>query len=144
MVFETLLFGMLLALLFAELTDIYPGGIIVPAYLALHLTSLSMVGVTLGVALLSLGSYKLLSLRLIVFGRRRFVLFILLGIVWGQLASLLLPLVTPDSGMRVIGWVIPGLLANNLEKQKILPTLGGLITVSLLTYIVMKLAGGLL
>jgi gamma-polyglutamate biosynthesis protein CapC len=142
-VFETLLAGMLLALLFAELTDIYPGGIIVPAYLALHLNSLPMVGVTLGVSLLSLVTYKLLSKWLIVFGRRRFVLFILLGIVWGQLAALLLPLVIPDSGLRVIGWVIPGLLANNLEKQKILPTLGGLAAVSILTYSVVRLVTGL-
>jgi poly-gamma-glutamate biosynthesis protein PgsC/CapC len=143
-IFETLLVGMLLALLFAELTDLYPGGIIVPAYLALYLTSLSMVAATLGVAVLSLGTYRLLSRRLILFGRRRFVLIILLGIVWGQLASLLLPLITPESQMRVIGWIIPGLLANNLERQRFLPTLAGLAAVSILTYFVVKLAAVLL
>ena len=144
MIFETLLVGMLLALLFAELTDIYPGGIIVPAYLALYLSSPSMVAVTLGVAGLSLGTYRLLSRRLILFGRRRFVLIILLGIVWGQLASLILPLVAPESQMRVIGWIIPGLLANNLERQKFLPTLSGLAAVSILTYFVVRLAAALL
>ena len=144
MIFETLLVGMLLALLFAELTDIYPGGIIVPAYLALYLSSLLMVAVTLVVAGLSFGTYRLLSRRLILYGRRRFVLIILLGIVWGQLASLLLPIVAPDSQMNVIGWIIPGLLANNLERQKFLPTLSGLAAVSILTYFVVRLAVRLL
>ena len=139
MIFETLLVGLVLALLFAELTDIYPGGIIVPAYFALHLGSWPLVTATLAVALLSLGSYRLLSRIFILFGRRRFVLIILLGIAWSQLAALLIPLILPDTGMRVIGWLIPGLLANNLERQKALPTLAGLAAVSILTYAVVRL-----
>lgn len=141
MSYETLLIGMVMALLFAEITDLYPGGIIVPAYFALYLNSIPMVAVTLIVAFLSLWTYKGLSRRLILFGRRRFVLIILLGIFWGQLAAYLLPLVTPDSQMRVIGWIIPGLLANNLERQKMIQTLTGLAAVSILTYFLAKLAG---
>lgn len=144
MIFETLLTGLLLALVFTELTDIYPGGIIVPAYMALHLTSPALVAATLAAALLSFGTYRLISRKLILFGRRRFVLIILLGIVWGQLAALFLPLVFPDSGLRVIGWIIPGLLANNLERQRFIPTLAGLAAVSVLTYAVVRLVSGLI
>ncbi|MBM3284944.1 MAG: poly-gamma-glutamate biosynthesis protein PgsC, partial [Candidatus Aminicenantes bacterium] len=35
--------------------------------------------------------------------------------------------------LRAVGWIIPGLLANNLEKQKFIPTLASLATVVVLT-----------
>jgi hypothetical protein len=35
---------------------------------------------------------------------------------------------------RAIGWIIPGLLANNLERQKFLPTMASLTTVVVITY----------
>jgi hypothetical protein len=35
---------------------------------------------------------------------------------------------------RVIGFIIPGLLANNLERQRFLPTLASLVTVTAITY----------
>ncbi|MCX6563543.1 MAG: hypothetical protein NTU60_08055 [Candidatus Aminicenantes bacterium] len=38
-----------------------------------------------------------------------------------------------------MGWIIPGLLANNLVRQKILPTLASLATVTILTYFIAKL-----
>jgi len=139
--YETLLVGMLLALLFTELADIYPGGIIVPAYFAMNLQSYPVVILTLVVSFLSLGTYRLLSRRLILFGRRRFVMIVLLGIVWGQLALLALPLAAPDAQIRLIGWIIPGLLANNLERQRIVPTLAGLAGVSVASYFVVKLIG---
>jgi len=37
MIFETLFIGLILAFFYVELMDIYPGGIIVPAYIALYL-----------------------------------------------------------------------------------------------------------
>jgi len=41
--------------------------------------------------------------------------------------------------MRVIGWVIPGLLANNLERQKFFPTLAALVSATIVTYFLAKL-----
>ncbi len=35
---------------------------------------------------------------------------------------------------RVIGWVIPGLIANNFEKQGVLVTTGALVTVTVAVY----------
>ena len=141
MSYETLLVGVLLALLFTELADIYPGGIIVPAYFALNFPDYPVILLTLVVSFLTLGTYKLLSRRLILFGRRRFVMMVLLGVVWAQLAVNTLPLAAPDAQIRVIGWIIPGLLANNLERQRILPTLAGLAGVSVAAYFLVKLLG---
>ncbi len=139
MTFETLLVGILIAVLWVEIFDIYPGGIIVAGYIAIYLEQPWRVLATIIIALLSLLVYKILSRFLILFGRRRFVTIVLLGVVWAELWFLLLPhLFSSSLGLRAIGWLIPGLLANNLEKQKFFPTLASMLTVSILTFFLVR------
>jgi len=139
-VFETLLIGLVIAVLYVEILDIYPGGIIVPAYMALYYDQPLRILATILVAFLSLYSYKFLSRFLILFGKRRFVMLVLLGAVWAQVWFLLLPHFFSDPiGLKAIGWLIPGLLANNLEKQKIVPTLASMLIVSTITYFLVRL-----
>jgi poly-gamma-glutamate biosynthesis protein PgsC/CapC len=139
MVLETLLIGLLLALLYAELVEISPGGLVVPGYIALYLDQPMRVLATLIVAVVTLLLYRWLSRYLILFGRRRFVLMILVGAVLAQAWFFLLPRVFHESlELRAIGWVIPGLLAGSLERQKPLPTLASLATVSILTYFLVR------
>ena len=140
MVFETLLIGLLLALVYTEATGTSPGGLVVPGYLALYLDQPLRVAATIAVAGLSVLAYRLLSRRLILFGRRRFVLMILLGAVLAQAWFFVHPrLFGEPLELRVIGWVIPGLLASNLERQRTLPTLASLATVSVMTYFIARL-----
>ena len=142
MIFETLLIGILVAVLYVEIMDIYPGGIIVPAYFALYLDLPFRILATLFIAALTLLTYKMLSRMFILFGKRRFVLLILLGVIWAQLWSLIFPVLFDSSlELRAIGWIIPALLANNLEKQKIVPTIASLFTVSIVTYFLGRLVG---
>lgn len=142
MIYETLLIGLVVAVLYVEVMDIYPGGIIVPGYIALFLDQPLRVLATVAIALLSLMTYRLLSRFLFLFGKRRFVLLLLLGTLWSQAWLALSPHFFPDSiELRVIGWLIPGLLANNLEKQRFIPTLASLVTVSILIYFLVPLAG---
>ena len=73
---------------------------------------------TLIAALLTLLVYLLVSRRLILFGRRRFVFLILVGGVWSILWRMLFPALFPLSvEFTVIGWVIPGLVANHYAKD---------------------------
>jgi poly-gamma-glutamate biosynthesis protein PgsC/CapC len=140
MTYETFFIGLILAVLFVEIMDIYPGGIIVPAYIACYLDQPLRVLATVLIALLSLLTYRFLSRYFILFGRRRFVMLLLLGALWGQLSFFVTPHVFAGArDLRMIGWVIPGLLANNCEKQRIWATLASLFTVSVLTYFVAKL-----
>lgn len=137
----TVLVGIVAALLYTEATGLLPGGIIVPAYIALYLEQPPRVAATVAAALLSLFGFRFLSRYFVLFGRRRFVLLILLGALFGQLWLVLWPRVfSTPLDLRVIGWIIPGLLANNCERQKILPTLASLVTVSVLAYFIVKLA----
>ncbi|UCC40117.1 MAG: poly-gamma-glutamate biosynthesis protein PgsC [Candidatus Aminicenantes bacterium] len=139
MTYETLFIGLIVAVLYAEIMDIYPGGIIVPAYVALYLDQPFRVLATIAVAFLSLYSYKVLSRFLILFGKRRFVMLVLLGGIWAQLWFFLLPHFFSDPvGLRAIGWIIPGLLANNLEKQRYIPTLASMFVVSIVTYFLVR------
>ena len=140
MTYETLLVGLVLALLYAEATGISPGGLVVPGYIALYLDQPLRVLGTIAVAGLCVLAFKLCSRYLILFGRRRFVLMILLGAVLAQSWSLVLPHVSRGSlELRGIGWVIPGLLASNLERQKPAATLASLATVSVLTYFLVRI-----
>jgi len=140
MYFETLIAGLIVAVIFVEIMEIYPGGIIVPAYMALYLDQPLRVIATIVIAFLGLFTYRILSRRLILFGKRRFVMLVLLGALWAQVWFLTFPHVFPDTPeLRVIGWIIPGLLANNLEKQKTLPTLASLFIVATITYFLVRL-----
>ncbi len=140
MTFETLFIGFIIAVIYVEIMDIYPGGIIVPAYVALYLDQPLRVLATILIALLSLYTYKILARYLILFGKRRFVMLILLGGLWAQIWFFLLPHFFADPlGLRAIGWVIPGLLANNLEKQKFVPTLASMFIVAIITYFIVSL-----
>ncbi len=116
---DILVIGILLSLLVSELAGISPGGIIVPAYIALFFRSPLRILATFAAAAAAWGLYRLLSRRLILFGRRRFAMMILLGVLIALIIERILPLAAvsaPD--LRTIGWVIPGLIANCFEKQK--------------------------
>ncbi len=140
MTHETLFVGLILAVLYVEIFEIYPGGIIVPGYMALQMDQPLRVLVTVAIAFLCLYSHRFLSRYLIVFGKRRFALMVLLGALWAQLWLLVAPAVVPTpTELLVVGWLIPGLLANTLEKQRILPTLASLFTVAIATHFIIRL-----
>jgi gamma-polyglutamate biosynthesis protein CapC len=144
MIFETIFIGLLLALAYTEATGVSPGGLVVPGYLALYLDQPFRVAATLLVAAASVLAYRFLSRRLILFGRRRFVLLLTLGAVLAQALALFSPRVSGGPlELRAIGWVIPGLLASNLERQEPLPTLASLATVSVLTFFAVRLISSL-
>jgi poly-gamma-glutamate biosynthesis protein PgsC/CapC len=125
--------GLLLSLAFIAVTGIYPGGIIVPSYLVLFLSEPSRLAGTMVAALLALAVYLLASRWLILFGRRRFVFLLCAGGVWALVGQTLLPHFFPASvEFAVIGWVIPGLVANHMERQGVVSTLASMVLVTVL------------
>ena len=78
-------------------------------------------------ALLATALYRILSRWFLLFGRRRFVFMLFVGGLIGQVWLLFWPrLFAAPVDLRIIGWVIPGLLANTLVRQKPVPTLASL------------------
>lgn len=132
--------GLVVATLFTELTGLYPGGVIVPAYVALFIDQpLRLVG-TLAVALLAWATYRLLERVFVLFGRRRFLLLVLLGATWALIGYRLFPMAWPASiELRAIGWVIPGLIANTFERQGLWITIVAMTIASALTHLIVRL-----
>ena len=133
--YEIAFIGLLLSLVFTGLTGLYPGGIIVPSYLVLFLSQPARIAGTLIAALLTLLVYRLVSQYLILFGRRRFVFLILIGGLWALLWIQVFPSLFPLSlEFRVIGWVIPGLIASHFDRQGVTVTTASLITVTVVLH----------
>ncbi len=132
--FEISFIGLLISLAFIAVTGVYPGGIIVPSYLVLFIQDPARIAGTLIAAFLTMTVYRLSCRWLILFGRRRFVFLILVGGLWALLWRQFLPTLFPLSlEFRVIGWVIPGLIANHLERQGVWVTTAALIAVTVVT-----------
>lgn len=125
---ELLLLGIIFSLLYTELTDLSPGGIIVPAYFAMYSYDWKRMLGTVFLSCICMLIVHLLSKYMILYGRRRYAVFIFTGIFLKYLVSL--------SGIGVsfsIGSLIPGILGRDMERQKVLPTLLSLSIVTLLT-----------
>lgn len=117
---EVVLAGVALSLIFSELTGLSPAGLVVPGYIALSLQTPGRVLYTLLIALLAWGAARLLSRWMILYGRRRFAILILLSFLVNALivGGGVLPY---DPGM--IGVLVPGIIANEVEKQGALKSL---------------------
>ncbi|HPE69650.1 MAG TPA: poly-gamma-glutamate biosynthesis protein PgsC [Thermotogota bacterium] len=139
------LIGVLLASGFVELTGLYPGGIVVPVYLALYLHQPYRILGTLLIALTTAGLVRLLSYHLVLFGRRRFVTMLSLGGLLTYLWATLLPSLFPGNSwlpsgleLQAIGWIIPGLWANVIERQGVWKTLASTAIVSIVVYFLLR------
>jgi poly-gamma-glutamate biosynthesis protein PgsC/CapC len=128
-----LVIGAVVSLLMTELLAISPGGILVPGYVALHADSLPRLAATLLDAGLALGLVRLLGRFAVLFGRRRYACFVLAGFLARVLTENLLPALAPQAPMLVaVGWLIPGILAADADRQGPLRTVGALAAAVLL------------
>ena len=131
-----LFIGILVSLFITETTGYSPGGIVVSGYLALFALQPVWLAGTLAVAVLSWGVVRLLGRHLMLYGRRLFAVHLLTGMLLGQAVMLLGRGVSNwDWGISVIGWIIPGLLSRDFDRQGFLPTL----TVTALTVVLVLL-----
>jgi len=128
-----LVLGVLVSLLMTELVGLSPGGIIVPGYIALYLTSPVRLSATLLDAGIALGAVHLLGRGVVLFGRRRYAAFLLAGFLARYLMERLVPSLAPDTPiLAAVGWLIPGILAADAHRQGVWKTLAALTAAALL------------
>ena len=107
----------------AETTGYSPGGIVVAGYLAMFAQQPVWLAGTLAVSLASWALVRLLENYLLLYGRRLFAMHLLAGMLLGQGVMLLgRGAAHWDWGLSVIGWIVPGLLARDYDRQGFLPT----------------------
>lgn len=126
MYYEIVTAGVIISLIFVELTGISPAGLIVPGYLALSLQTPWRIVYTLAVALLAWGAARLLGNWMILYGRRRFAVLVILSFFLDLLITRL-GLLPYDPGM--IGVLVPGIAAQEMEKQGVVKSLAALAVV---------------
>ena len=132
--------SLIITLLFIAWTGYYPGGIIVPAYLVLFIDQPIRLLGTILVAIVSWLIYRLISRYFIIYGKRRFVLLLILGATFSFILSYIVPQFIDEAvELKVIGWIIPGLIANQLEKQGLKITLASISIVLFILYIFTRL-----
>jgi len=117
--------GMVLSLFLTETLGVTAGGIIVPGYIAMNLENPERLVITFGVSIITFLIIKLLSKFIMVYGKRRLVLALLIGFLLGYL-SRSENMITAGLGTTdfiVIGNIIPGLIANWMDRQGVLRTI---------------------
>ena len=130
---ELAVLSLIVSLIFTELTNLLPGGIIVPFYFALYLDDPVKVAATVLSALVAVGVINLLSRVTLLYGRRKFALYIIVGILEKILFTYLYfgnSYIFYNLSMT-IGYLVPGILGRQMERQGILKTLGSLAIVVL-------------
>ena len=120
--------GMLLSLILTETLGVTAGGVIVPGYIAYYLDQPDKIMITLIVALIVLSIIKVLSNFIFIYGKRRLVLSLMLGFLFGYFSKIYLGDVDAS-----IGNIIPGLLASWMDRQGILKTISVLMIIAVAT-----------
>ncbi len=140
MIIESVGVGILLSFIFTELTGLYTGGIIVPGYLAFFWETPLRILATIITALLTYFIVNILSNYVIMYSRRRFTACVIIGYLIGwYYRTLFIQYLPLTEDIRVIGYIIPGLLANDMLRQGILSTIASLTIVSILVRLIMLL-----
>jgi poly-gamma-glutamate biosynthesis protein PgsC/CapC len=130
--------GIALNLLFTEVLGLSSGGLVVPGYLALHLTQPSRLLATLAVGGATFASVRYLLMRLVVlYGRRRFGVTILTGFALHGLYTLALASAPAPADLRVVGYIVPGLIANTSLSQGFWSTVGTTLTIAVLVRLIL-------
>jgi len=117
--------GLVVSLIFSETLGKTAGGLVVPGYLALYLSEPFNVALTFLVALATFAIVRGLSSVLIVFGKRRIVLMLLVGFAMTALCRTLIGLAAIGAErpeLAVIGFIIPSLIALWMDRQGWLDT----------------------
>jgi poly-gamma-glutamate biosynthesis protein PgsC/CapC len=130
---ESIAIGLIFGFFFYEWVGFSAGGFVVPGYIALYWDRPLMILSTFMVSLLTYGLVHFLAQLTILYGRRRFILTIIMGFAFRWLFDLLVVQTSVfNAEINTIGYIIPGLIANEMERQRILPTLFSLIIISVL------------
>jgi poly-gamma-glutamate biosynthesis protein PgsC/CapC len=145
MIPEAIGLGLIISLIFSETLGLTAGGMVVPGYMALMLHQPLTIVWTIVVALASLGALNALGRFVFIYGRRRFAMVILIGFILGEVSRRLLVIALPHFPVevQVVGYIIPGLIANWMERQGIIRTLCVmLVTAVFVKLLLILLAGG--
>lgn len=127
-----------------EIFGLLSGGMVSAGYLCLFLEQPLRIITTLLLAVIVYLLTRLISRFTILYGRRRFMLTILLSLLFGWvIEQFLLGIALIPQDIRIIGHVVPGLIANDMYKQGVPRTLLGVLLSSALVRLMLMAVSAL-
>jgi gamma-polyglutamate biosynthesis protein CapC len=133
----TLAIGLVFALVCYLASNLSPGGMITPGWLALALIAKPVLVVVIGVVVVvTYVATRGLQRVLILYGKRLFAT-VLLTAVFAEMTVflLVLPDLTVDLQTTAVGFIVPGLVAYQLVRQPVGPTLAAMASVTAVAYV---------
>ncbi|NUN48992.1 MAG: poly-gamma-glutamate biosynthesis protein PgsC [Candidatus Brocadiae bacterium] len=141
---EAIAIGLVTSLIFSETLGLATGGMIVPGYMAIVLHQPARVATTIAVALATFLLVRFLGRHMLIYGRRRTVMIMLVAFTLGWLSRLLISTsadIREPASLYAIGFIIPGLIADWMERQGLVQTVSSMITASVLVRLVLIATG---
>ena len=123
---QIVLCGIIISLLYTEITGL-SAGLVVSGYLLLSLNSPIRIIYTIAVSLIAMFITKIFSRYVILYGRRRFAFLILLTFIIGFVVDRIKII---PGGVDIIGYVIPGIIARECDRQGVFTTILSLVIVT--------------
>ena len=129
--------GMIFSLLLSEIVGLTAGGIIVPGWIAIHLHNPMSIFITFLISIIVYLIVQLISKFVFIYGKRRLVISLLLGFIFGLIFNSFIVdyLLLNDTYIYSIGFIIPGMIANWMNRQGVIRT----ITVIMITAPIVQL-----
>ncbi len=136
--------GVIISLIFSELLGASAGGIVVPGYIAMYLHQPTYIVGTIAVSFATLLLIKVISRFTLLYGKRRMVLSILIGFIlgWASRNIIFANVTIYHLRMQSIGYIIPGLIANWMERQGVFRTLFTMIIAAVLVRLILIIISG--
>ena len=138
--------GMCLSLMLTETLGVTAGGVIVPGYIALFLDEPFKIIVTFSIAILVVLIIKVLSNFMFIYGKRRLVLSLMLGFIFGYFSKLYLDpnkfLFMGSFDISSIGNIIPGLIASWMDRQGTLKTMSVIMIIAVACRLILIIISG--
>ncbi len=125
---ESIGLSVIFSFLGSEFLGISAGGLVSPGYLAFFLDEPLRILSTMALAALTFLAVRLLQRFAIVYGRRRFMAAVLLSLAGTWIFERLfffagsIHAASIDQDIRIVGYIIPGLIANDMLKQGVVRT----------------------
>ncbi|KMJ56510.1 capsular biosynthesis protein [Bacillus sp. LL01] len=139
--YVALVIGVVLSLVYAEKTGIMPAGLIVPGYLALVFDQPVFLLVIFSISFLTylIVVYGISKIT-ILYGRRKFAAMLTTGIVLKLVFDFFYPVMPFEiHEFRGLGVIVPGLIANTIQKQGVTPTVLSTLLLSGITFVIISL-----
>lgn len=136
--------GIILSLLYTEKTGTLPAGLVVPGYIALMFAFPISIAVIFIIGFLTYFIVmKVIAKLTILYGRRKFAAMLTVAIILKISFDSVFPGYSspaPVEGLIAIGVIVPGLIANTIQRQGVLPTVASTLLLSVATLGVVTLS----